>query len=693
MMKKLLLASILSVISGYGIAQTESNATIKVIALIKKDTVVLRWAPTTPLAWEIGNQYGYVVKRYTVTKDGLVDTVNNPVESVLTVNPVKPLPLNNWETLAKADNYAAIAAQALYGNSFVVSAPSNSTVQFYNQSQEKESRYSFALLAADHSAGTAQALGLRFVDTNLNKKEKYVYRVTVAHTHPQYKIAAGTLFVDPEKQTKLPAPEDLKSEFGDQSVSLSWKSFYLQDIYVSYKVERSDDEGKTFKPANDQIFINTRNNENIPERTFYVDSLPQNYKVYFYRVRGLTPFGETGPPSEAIKGVGLGSSKGAIAVIELAHEYSDGSGAYIQWRFPKDMRSTLNGFYVAKAKSAKGPFVNITENILAATADIYIDKKPDAVNYYVVKAVSKDGSITTSFPALLQLDDAIPPAVPAGLNGVISPNGLVTINWTANSEPDLTGYKVFKANSLDEEFVQVTKEIIRSNQFTDSINLNTLTKNVFFKVIALDNRFNASEYSTALELQRPDIVAPASTQFSRVDPNNGSIYLEWLQGVDDDIQSYQLFRTEEKDTTFTLLATIESTDSNLSYSDKAISPGVTYRYKLVVNDQAGLQSTSTFVNVTAIDYGVRPAITDIRTAVNRESREIKLQWTYKGTGITGFRIFKAIKGSPLRIYKFVPTNSFSDKSLIVNNKYIYSIIAVFENGAESEMSKEILVEY
>jgi fibronectin type 3 domain-containing protein len=462
---------------------------------------------------------------------------------------------------------------------------------------------------------------------------------------------------------------------------------------VSYKIERSDDEGKTFKPANDQIFVNTRNDENIPERTFYVDSLPQNYKVYFYRVRGMTPFGEIGPPSEAVKGVGLGSSKGAIAVIELAHEYSDGSGAYIQWRFPKDMRSTLSGFYVAKAKSAKGPFINITENMLAATADIYIDKKPDPVNYYVVKAVSKDGSMTTSFPSLLQLDDSTPPAVPAGLAGVISPNGLVTLNWTANSEPDLTGYKVFKANSLNEEFVQVTKEIIRSNQFTDSINLNTLTKNVFFKVIALDNRFNASEYSTALELQRPDIVAPASTQFSRVEPNNGSIYLEWLQGVDDDIQSYQLFRTQGQDTTFTLVATIEATDSNLSYSDKAITPGTTYRYKLVVNDQAGLQSTSTFVNVTAIDYGIRPAITDIRTTVNRESREIRLQWTYKGTGISGFRIFKAVKGSPLRLYKFVPTNQFIDKSLIINNKYIYSIIAVFENGAESEMSDEVTIEY
>jgi hypothetical protein len=60
-------------------------------------------------------------------------------------------------------------------------------------------------------------------------------------------------------------------------------------------------------------------------------------------------------------------------------------------------------------------------------------------------------------------------------------------------------------------------------------------------------------------------------------------------------------------------------------------PSTTYHYKLFVTDFAGLQSISTYVNVTSIDYGSRPAIDDIKFTVNREARKIKLQWAYKGT--------------------------------------------------------------
>ncbi|MEJ0029138.1 MAG: hypothetical protein WDO15_01635 [Bacteroidota bacterium] len=69
--------------------------------------------------------------------------------SDLTASPVKPWPLEQWRSIAgqnSKDDMAKIAAQALYGKSFV---PSNG---FIHQADEFITRFSFATLAADMSA-------------------------------------------------------------------------------------------------------------------------------------------------------------------------------------------------------------------------------------------------------------------------------------------------------------------------------------------------------------------------------------------------------------------------------------------------------------------------------------------------------------------------------------------------------------
>jgi uncharacterized protein len=673
-------------------AQPAVAPSVKGISLVKRDTVILRWAPTTALAWEIANRNGFVVKRYTVFRNGVLDTVNAPEEVVLTPSAIKPLPLDDWETLVKKDRYAAIAAQALYGESFSLSNPSSGAVQFFNQTEDKESRYSFALFAADHSAPTAKALALQWIDTSIKKNEKYVYRIYLGEQHPTYKINPGTIYVDPEQIMKLPEPEDLKAEFGDQSVSLNWKSFYLQNIYVSYKVERSEDDGKTFYPANDQVFLNTRNTDEIAQRTFFVDSLPANYKVYHYRVRGITPFGELGPPSASVKGVGLGSAKGAIAVVEMTHVYNNGD-VYIQWRFPQMLKSKLKGFSVAKGKSHKGPFVDITKELISPKENHVIDKNPQPVTYYIVRAVGEDGTVTTSFPALVQLEDFTPPKVPTGLSGSIDQKGIVSLTWKPNDEADLSGYRVFTANDLSEEFVLVTNQPLLENNFADTVNIQTLTQNIYYKVVSLDNRYNASDYSQPILLKRPDVIPPSATQFTKAESGNGFIDIEWHPGVNDDIAKYTLQIASTRDTTFRLAKEFLKSDSIFKYRDTAVTPGNRYHYRLFITDEAGLRSKPTDITVNAIDYFVRESVSSVRYGLDRDKHLIKLEWDYNHTGVTGYQIYKAREGGTLRLYKFVSAKQFTDKALSANTKYVYAVRAIFENGAEGELSKPVEIVY
>ena len=380
---------------------------IKVIARAKEDSVVLRWGPTSALAWEMANKVGYVVKRYTVVRQGEVVKDANQTR-VIIGNQVKPWPLEKWESIAKKDKYAAIAAQALYGKSFALTNPSTNAMQFANQSAERDNRWSFALFAADQSSAAATCMGLRLVDRSIRKNEKYLYRITVFQQNKNYPIDSGAVYVDPSEKLELPPPEEVKAEFGDQSVMIRWNTLYHETIYSSYRVERSDDEGKTFKPTDDLSFTSARPsyaaNSHI---SYYLDSLPQNNKVYFYRVVGITPFGESGQPSEVVKGVGLGSANGVIAVVTTAEERN--GTAYIEWKYPPENLMNIKGFAIARAASTKGPFIDLNTKIIEVGTNSFIDKKPGPINYYVVRALGKDGKTTTSFPYMVQLEDNTPP--------------------------------------------------------------------------------------------------------------------------------------------------------------------------------------------------------------------------------------------------------------------------------------------
>lgn len=63
-------------------ARPEPRPAIGVIARCHGDSVILRWAPTTPVAWQVGNAAGYVVERYQLTRLGKPDYTRSAGKSV-----------------------------------------------------------------------------------------------------------------------------------------------------------------------------------------------------------------------------------------------------------------------------------------------------------------------------------------------------------------------------------------------------------------------------------------------------------------------------------------------------------------------------------------------------------------------------------------------------------------------------------
>src|SRR5690606_17958069 len=107
--------------------------------------------------------------------------------------------LESWAAIAgekSNDDFARIAAQALYGKNF---SPVNG---FIAKADEFATRFSFAMLAADLSPRTAHALGLRFSDRDVEKGKSYLYRIVHNAENSGYTINPGVAVV----HTATPEP-------------------------------------------------------------------------------------------------------------------------------------------------------------------------------------------------------------------------------------------------------------------------------------------------------------------------------------------------------------------------------------------------------------------------------------------------------------------------------------------------------
>lgn len=88
--------------------------------------------------------------------------------------------------------------------------------------------------------------------------------------------------------------------------------------------------------------------------------------------------------------------------------------------------------------------------------------------------------------------DSFPPANPSGVEAVYSasaPNSFIDITWTANTEPDLAGYNVYR-HTGNERPVKINSDLVKTPRFADP-GVQPGMK-YFYSVTAVDLRGNES---------------------------------------------------------------------------------------------------------------------------------------------------------------------------------------------------------
>jgi hypothetical protein len=669
------------------VAQEKVISKVHVIGRAEEKAIVLRIAPGSPSLWEVGNKYGYIVERFTVTRGN--QYLGNKERQVLTSTPLKPLPMPQWETMSSNNSFAEIAVEAIYGETFELSAGFDQDImQLYNKSKELESRYSFALFCADVSAEVAQASGLYLRDTDVRKGERYLYRVYSAVPQSLIPSDTGFVYLSLEDFAPLPEIKDVKVQFADRLSMISWNTRYVQSFYSAYWVERSED-GKNFKRTNELPYVNVYpENVDDPGIAYKIDSLAENSKIYYYRVIGISPFGEVGPPSEIVKGVGAEALGVAPAIRKVE---SVNGQAILRWEFPKEKESAISGFEIERSRNNDKGFKKISP-LLPASNRNFQDPKPEGTNYYRIKALGKGGEKSFSFPALYQLEDSIPPLQPTGLIGFIDTTGRVTLHWNKNAEDDLNGYRVFRSNFQNSEFSQITSEPVDTTEFKETIPLQNLTREMYYKIQAIDTRFNPSGYSKILKLLKPDVVPPVAPVIKEWKASGDKLLLNWIPSPSKDVSLHTLEIRRANENSWMITKSFGVNDK-MQYEYASLKTG-SYEFVIDAIDSSKNTSSSKTLKVN-ITGGIRKSIENIKATPNRTDKNIVLTWKYDEPDAEKILVYRAEGSGTVTLYKSIAAlnKQFTDEKVAINTEYSYYLKVVFKNGQESGFGEKVAVKF
>lgn len=692
---KILFAIILSIVPDL-IAQSDNQPidsikSIAAIANVKSNEIIIRWAPPNHIAWSNGNASGYKVIRYRVNFEG-----KKPVEETqIGKDTIKPYTLDEWKAKFPQNHpYAPIAAQALYGKQFRIGEQNFDPANIRTLSQEQELRYSFALYAADMDAQVAEGLALRVVDKNFEKDEQYLYAII---PYDLKRMDTGFVFVDTRLTTEIPkAPELEKNEMENQ-IELRWSIQSIQNAFTAYWIERSED-GRNWKRLNEIPYLQATQNPNQEpdEYIYYTDTtIARNYLPYKYRLIGITPFAELSEPSDVIEAMGRDRSGPQPPIITSIKDVN--GKIELEWQL-ENPPSDLKGFMIGRSSSIGGQYNPITTQMLSTTTRKYTDSNPDPIdeNYYVVFAIDTAGNASVSMPAYGFLIDSIPPAKPIGLTGNIDSLGVVTLRWPLGADPDITGYRVYFANSADHEFSNLTPYPIQDTVFVDTISLNTLTKEIFYQIAAVDRNFNHSDRSDILKLVKPDIVPPVTPLISDYLVTDTAVVLSVIPSSSDDVAEHILFRKGEKQTGWTPIVTINSSSLNQTkIVDKNVTGPNYYLYALQAVDSSGNKSELS----PAVGVKVRQnlkvfQIEGLNASYDNQKKVVSLTWKKPQGDLKYYVIYRKVNAGKFENFASVDPDksSFSDSELIYQGEYQYGIKGVFSsNESQISISLPVLV--
>ncbi|ANQ50720.1 hypothetical protein MY04_3358 [Flammeovirga sp. MY04] len=696
MLKRIIILYVLLIgflFSVYG-QNEQINPEIKVIGKVTSRENHLRWAPNNSLSWDLLKEYGYKIERITTYRNGKL--LANP-EKVWLTERILPKPEEEWGRAFDADTsdmYIAVAAQALFGTSFNITSSSTNNsplASIVHQVKEREARFSYALFGADQSKKVAELSGVSWVDKNITKGERYLYRIYSLVPDSIEVIKTGKVLLNTEDVKPLPEPWNVNAFYRDGQVHVVWNWFMLSDVYNSYWIQRSNDNGANYTDLTDVPFVQPSKDTPSPNMLF-VDTLGSLTGDFLYRIKGKDSFGDWGPYSSPFK-INVKNNMNFSPNIDVGEDEASGN-VKISWEVKENEKIGVQSLLLVRGENDK-VFKDTLSKSLPVKTGYFLDIGPGPSNYYKLGALGETGKINWSLVSFYQTIDSIPPEPPIGLIADIDSLGRVDLNWDENIENDLLGYRVYRSNEKNGQYAQVTKKEIKHTSFQDSISIKVLNKKVYYKVLAVDLRGNPSGFSEPLEVTRPDIIPPAAPLIGKTSNTSKGPSFEWYPSASNDVMYHLIYRKGASETeNWELIKEYQNPLGKQTFTDSSIVTNQVHYYLMIAVDESGLESIPTKpVGLHLYDNKVRAGVESLK--ISRIDNGINLDWVSPISEDYYIDIYKSIDDEPIRFYKRIEglSNKYTDVEVNDGKLYTYRLKVKYKEGGSSNYSSKVQIKF
>jgi uncharacterized protein len=649
--------------------KSKFEAYLKGIYNIKPNKISLRWNISDYNRMQYLAETGVVIDRL------ILDATKKETKAWerITATPIKAYSKEQLlKGMAAKDTGMAVIHKCLYEKT---SFPKVSFIEdMQNQNMDAQNKYFLMALFASKKPSTAAAAGLGYDDMiTVDSTKSYVYRISLA---VEDKVtAAAFVYVYGKALNDTKTFQGLYAQGNDKSITIKWKADITND-YNGYWIERSKNNGP-YERLNNVLYVSSYDSTNNNQS--YTDSVA-NYTNYTYRLIALNSFGESiySNVTEKTMAKDLTPPDETFLKAELKND-----DIILNWKKPAN--KDLLGYYIMYGKKINGTDSLVTKEFIKANTTDYTFKKPSNFKsaYFRVMALDTAKNYSFSNSSYVFVVDNTPPKPPVGLTGKINEKGIATLTWPVDSTDNLMGYKVFFANQDDHDFTAVSG-IIEAYQFTDTVQLRTLSPYIYYKVVAVDQNYNHSDFSQVLKLKRPDKIPPTEPVILDYKVSNTTIQFNWTPVSKEDLQHYKVMRRKAGDKNWNMLKTTK----NVAYIDTAAGENKEWEYTVIAVDDANLESTPAFP--LAVKNGSKLKTENVKPykiIVNKEKNETVLQWKKSNYPVTRTIIYKKVNEDYISVTS-VTADALQFKISQKEKEQKFAIKFMYADGTESDIYYE-----
>lgn len=672
----LIICLLLLSLSGNGQSETEPPKEFFIYGRFIEGRPVIKILPLDKSTWFLGMKNGYTVS---------VSQFQNGTFSdfeVLERN-LKPAPETEFAATDAPAGYAVAMRKTIYEETFV--PPGKSFDDLAAADKNMNRLFLSYILLSSYDQGLSAKSGLQLeLPSDISERFRIKVEINSENRSGVQEMRLSLFY----SEATAPDPEVIA---GDRSATLQWNHANYKTIFAAYLVERSTD-GLHFDPIGSPRVFNKSSASGKMGLMVAEDSLPKNYTRFWYRIRGYDAFGILSEPGKVVSVSGKDLTPPAapqrVQVNQLTRDKIS-----ISWTH--DPAVDLEGFQVIAAESEKGQYSRLHQKLLPPDQhDFVFTFQESPLLYYRVLAVDTAHNAAASDLGYLVVYDTIPPSVPHHILATADTNNVVTLRWNRSPESDTKGYRISKAYHPTNGFVPITPIPVSDTIYTDTIAMNRLEKNVYYRVSSLDAHYNNSKPSPPVAAKLIDRIPPTAPLLTLAEKTEDEkVHLTWNPSSSEDVMSYKVLRVLANDSGFVEIADLPSVRTE--YSDlKATDLNVGYvEYYVTAADSAG--NVSKRSNGKRILFQSAKNTSDIAIrATEVQNDKIIIKWDRPFSDTGHILVYRAEKDGVFELIdRVVNAVSYSDRKVKEGKEYAYKIGVLTSSGSRSKLSEEVWVRF